>query len=87
MLMRVFDESNGIWKVVWVHPPSGTLNTYTGSFSDDGGVVLHNDPDGVPTRWVFSDVTRTTFLWEGFTKDTPDSDWRMDQRMTGQRTA
>ena len=50
-------------------------------------VAVLGSGSGSPTRWVFSDVTRTTFLWEGFTKDTPDSDWRMDQRMTGQRTA
>lgn len=86
VLIRVFDESAGLWKVVWVHPRSGTLNTYSGSFSDDGGVVLHNEPHGHPTRWVFSDVTDDSFLWEGFTKDTPDGDWRMDQRMTGRRT-
>ena len=86
--MRVFDESHDLWKVVWVHPRSGTLNKYTGSFSDDGGVVLHNDPhEGDPTRWVFSDVTDNMFMWEGFTKDTPDGAWRMNKRMTAQRTA
>jgi len=87
-LMRVFDRSQDLWKVVWVFPQTGTLYKLTGSFSDDGGVVLHGDAhDGDPTRWVFSDVSQNTFLWEGFTKDTPDSEWRLEQRMTAQRTA
>jgi hypothetical protein len=87
-LVRVFDQSQDLWKVVWVAPQFGTVYKLTGSFSDDGGVVLHGDPhDGEPTRWVFSDVTPNTFLWEGFVKDAPDSDWRLEQRMTAQRTA
>ena len=87
VLIRVFDESQDLWKVVWTHPPSGTLNTYTGRFSDDGGVVLRNTSDGEPTRWVFSEVTDDSFHWEGLTRDTPDGDWRMDQLMTGRRKA
>ena len=87
VLIRVFDESADMWRVVWAHPRSASLNTYHGTFSDDGGVVLRNDPHGEPTKWIFSEVTHDSFLWEGFTKDSPDSDWRMDQRMKGIRTA
>lgn len=86
--LRVFDTSQDLWKIVWVAPQFGVVYKLTGSFSEDGSVALHGDPDeGDPTRWVFSDITANTFLWEGFTKDAPDSDWRLEQRMTAQRTA
>ena len=85
--LRVFDVSAQIWKIVWVAPQTGTVYKLSGSFYDDGGVVLHGDPhDGEPTRWVFSEVTPGAFLWEGFVKDGPDSGWRLIQRMAAHRT-
>lgn len=87
-LLRVFDDASGRWKVVWVAPQFGMVYKLTGSVSEDGGVVLYSDPgEAVPSKWVFSDVTDDTFLWEGFTKDAPDGEWRLEQRMTAQRTA
>ncbi|MGB7859713.1 MAG: hypothetical protein WBM90_04390 [Acidimicrobiia bacterium] len=86
--LRVLDESDNVWRVVWVAPQTGTVFKLSGAFSDDGGVVLVGDPhDGEPTKWVFSGVTPETFLWEGYVKDDQDSDWRLIQRMTAQRTA
>lgn len=87
--LRVFDPSRDSWKIVWVAPQFAMVYKLTGSFSEDGSVTLHGDADEDvdPTKWVFSNVTPDTFLWEGFTKDTPDGDWRMDQRMTAHRTA
>ena len=87
-LVRVYDPSEDLWKVVWVAPQFGMAYKLTGSFSDDGGVVLYGDQGELePAKWVFSDVTEDTFLWEGFTKDTPDTEWRLEQRMTARRTA
>ncbi len=86
--LRVFDESSEMWKVVWVAPQSGTIYKLSGSFSDDGEVVLHGDPhDGEPTRWVFSAMTDERFRWDGFVKDEPEGDWRLIQRMLARRTA
>ncbi len=85
--LRVLDESQEIWRVVWVAPQAGTIYKLSGTFTDEGVVVLHGDPnDGEPTRWVFSDVTENGFLWEGWVKDASDSDWRLLQRMTARRT-
>ena len=58
----------------------------TGVFSEDEAVVLNGDPnDGEPTKWIFSQVTDDSFLWEGFVQDDPSSEWRLIQRMTARR--
>ena len=87
-LVRVCDPSENLWRVVWVAPHFGMVYKLTGSFSDDRGVVLYGDPhESEPSKWVFSDVAEDSFLWEGFIKDTPDSEWPPEQRMTARRTA
>lgn len=87
-LLRVFDASQGRWKVVWIAPQHSIVYKLTGSFTNDGGVVLLSDPgEDEPSKWVFSEVTDDTFLWEGFTMDAPDNEWRLEQRMTARRTS
>jgi len=77
-----------MWKVVWVAPQHGIVYKLSGSFNDEGSVVLLSDSgEKNPSKWVFSDVTENSFLWQGFTKDTPDGEWRLEQRMTARRTA
>lgn len=86
--IRAYDTSEDLWKVVWVAPQFGIVYKLTGSVTEEGGVVLHSDPgETIPSKWVFSSVTDNTFLWEGFTKDAPDGEWRLEQRMTARRTA
>lgn len=86
-LLRVYDASQDMWKVVWVAPQYGIVYKLTGHFTEDGGVVLLSESgEEDPSKWVFSDVTDDTFLWEGFTKDTPEGGWRLEQRMTARRT-
>lgn len=87
-LMRIYDSSQDLWKVVWVAPLYGIVYKLSGSFTEDGGVVLLSDAgEDNPSKWVFSEVTENAFLWEGFTKGALDDEWRLEQRMTARRTA
>lgn len=85
--LRVFDHGDAIWRVVWVAPQSGTIYKLSGRFTDDGTITLNGDPhDGEPTRWVFSDITATSFTWDGFVKEPGGGDWRLVQSMTATRS-
>lgn len=84
--LRILDVSAEEWKIVWVAPHTGTVYKLSGSFSEDGGIELHGDPhDGEATKWIFAEVTRDAFLWEGFVKDDRERDWRLIQRMVAHR--
>ena len=63
--VRFYDYDAELWRVVWINPASGTMYKLAGVQIEDE-IVLDGDPhDGEPTKWIFSQITNTSFLWRG----------------------
>lgn len=83
--LRFYDHEAGIWRVVWVNPSTGTMYKLTGGQNKDG-ILLEGDPnDGEPTRWIFSRITASSFLWRGFVSDNNGTTWQLIQEMRARR--
>jgi hypothetical protein len=63
--LRVYDPKTDAWRIIWVDPPTGHFQVMTGRGQGDGIVLEGKDPDGVPIRWIFSQITPESFRWRG----------------------
>jgi hypothetical protein len=60
--LRFWDESVGAYRSTWHGPLRGWVIPFTARPTDDG-LVLEGERDGARLRWVFSDLTETSFRW------------------------
>ena len=73
--VRWFDREQGLWRIVWVNPVSGALNTLAGKREGDR-IVLLGKQDGSSTRWSFNEIRPDSFTWRGETCQ-EDGRWRL----------
>jgi signal transduction histidine kinase len=78
--VRHYDAETDTWCVVWLGAVTGTLITITARDIDDEIILEGSDVDGSPLRWLFSEITPTSFHWRGFIADRPGR-WRLEQEM------
>lgn len=83
--LRFYDSDAGTWRVVWINPLTGTIYKLTGGRIEDE-IVLNGDPnDGEPTKWIFSEITGSSFLWRGLVSTYNRETWRLIQEMRARR--
>jgi hypothetical protein len=83
--VRLYDPADDVWHVVWFGP-GGKTPTLTGRPGADGDIVQEGSrPDGRPIRWLFTEVTGTSFRWRGHISDDGGATWRLDQEMVARR--
>ncbi|MCI0685679.1 MAG: hypothetical protein L0Y54_00360 [Sporichthyaceae bacterium] len=82
--MRLLDPATETWTVVWF-PPSGQVCTLVGRRVPDGIYQEGTQTDGCTIKWIFTEITPDSFHWQGYVKDTDESDWRLEQEMHGHR--
>jgi hypothetical protein len=73
--LRYFDRTEDLWRIVWVNPVSGALNTLQGR-RDANRITLEGVEDGAPIRWSFEDIEADSFTWRGEQK-TKAGAWRL----------
>jgi len=60
--VRFFDPAIGAWRSTWHGPARGWVIPFVGRECDEG-IELSGRRDHVDLRWVFSEITPTSFLW------------------------
>jgi hypothetical protein len=85
--VRLYDPAAGVWHIVWFSP-AGTTSALTGRAGEHGDIVQEGTgPDGRPIRWLFTEVTDTSFRWLGYVSDDKGETWRFEQEMLADRQA
>ena len=83
--LRFFDKDARTWRVVWINPSSGTMYKLAGGKIGDD-IVLVGDPyDGEPTKWIFSEISASFFLWRGLVLKDNEKTWQLIQEMRARR--
>jgi hypothetical protein len=82
--IRFFDTALKQWRVVFVNPQFDYMVTMQGGREGDRIVLRGVDPDGLPMRWTFSELTPTSFHWQGEKSHDGGKSWKLeeDHRMT-----
>lgn len=83
--VRVYDPRISAWRLSWFGPVGGNYCTLVGR--PDGDTILQEgtQTDGRPIRWIFSDISSTSFHWQGFVSDDGGTTWRLEQEMRARR--
>jgi uncharacterized protein len=74
--VRWFDQKLKQWRIVWVNPVSGAVNSLTGKREGDR-MVLEGEEDGHAIRWTFNDIQPASFVWRGESRH-HDGSWKLE---------
>lgn len=77
--LRVFDPAIEAWRVIWHNPVTGVRNDLIGRRIGDDIVQTgwHRD---CAIKWVFTDITRQSFIWHGYELEPDGTTWRLVTR-------
>lgn len=83
--MRLYDPEADRWHVVWFSPYGRTV-TLVGRAGDNGDIVQEGQRlDGSAVRWLFTEVTETSFRWLGHVSIDGGETWELEQEMLARR--
>ena len=86
--VRVYDREIGAWRVTWFNPVTGARNDLVGRRQGADIIQEGQDgigPDGRKIRWLFTDITPTSFRWRGESLEPDGKTWRLEAEFQAQR--
>lgn len=83
--MRVYDPRIDAWHVTWFAPVRGDAVHLTARAAGDEIVLEGRDDDGDLNRWVFSEITPSTFRWTGYVSKDGGDTWFLVEEMRARR--
>ena len=85
--LRVWDATLKAWRVTWIRPLTGARVDLVGRWSGKDVVQVGVLPNGAPTRWIFSEITRDRFRWTGETLQADGHTWKIEGEFLAKRMA
>ncbi|MHB6904944.1 hypothetical protein [Streptomyces sp. DB-54] len=82
---HMYDVTTGLWQITWISPKLPSYFSQVGRPDGAGGMIQEGtDSQGRRSRWTFTDVTPTSFHWQGFSA-APDGEFELFQEMHATR--
>jgi hypothetical protein len=85
--LRVWDPTIGAWRIAWRNPAGRHYEDQIGRRIGDDVVQLGTRPDGVTTRWMFTEITREAFHWLGESLNPDGKTWTLEGEFRAKRTS
>jgi hypothetical protein len=82
--VRTFDPRTRTWQVTWFNPVTGAFNVLQTRMEGARIVQEGTLSDGRRIRWIFQEITDTTFHWTGESQQ-PGGSWRLEAEFYGRR--
>jgi hypothetical protein len=82
---RVWDPALQAWRILWVNPISGHQEHQIGRKIGDEIIQIGARPNGVPTRWRFTEITADTFHWLGEVLEPDGKTWKLEGEFRARR--
>jgi hypothetical protein len=83
--IRFYDPRRNLWLVTWSGPVGGARRTFIARRSGDEIVLEGRTDDGLPLRWVFSEIEPDSFRWRSISSGDGGETWRMCEEMRVRR--
>lgn len=83
--VREFDSVEKKWYVSWFGVTTNTHVNLEGELINNEIVLLGKDIDGSKIKWIFKNITKNNFVWEGYISNGQSENWMVDQRMFAKR--
>jgi hypothetical protein len=75
--LRIYDQKLDAWRVFWFNPVTQARAELIGrQIGND--LVQQGANDDVFTRWLFTDITRNSFVWRGEFSNDGGKTWQLD---------
>lgn len=86
--IRFYDPKIDSWRSTWISPDQGVVKAFIGRKVGEEIVLdLVNHEEGSLQRWIFSEITPTTFRWRGEESRDSGKTWTMYEKMRIKRKA
>ncbi len=85
--IRFYDPILNGWRCTWISPTQSTVRTFL-ALKIGGEIVLEpTDKTAVAERWIFSEITPTSFRWRAVESTDTETvkTWRMTEEMRMKR--
>jgi len=82
--VRTFNPRTRTWQVTWLNPVTGAFDVLQTRMDGQRIVQEGTLGNGRQQRWIFQEITATTFHWTGEVQ-LPDGSWRLEAEFFGRR--
>ncbi len=83
--LRVYDPGIDAWQIQWTDPVTRNFLHMIGRGQGDDIVQLGTGPDRTLIRWIFCDITPTSFRWRGESSAGQTAPWRLNVEFAARR--
>jgi hypothetical protein len=83
--VRFYDPDRDSWLVTWSGPIGGARRTFVARPSGDEIVLEGRTEDGLPMRWIFTEIEVDSFSWRSSSSDDGGKTWRLREEMRVRR--
>lgn len=83
--LREWDPAIRAWRITWVNPVRGHREQQIGRRIGADIVQVGARPDGTPTRWRYTEITRDSFRWLGEALMPDGQTWRLEGEFRARR--
>jgi hypothetical protein len=79
--LRYYDPRIDGWHVVWFSPVQGAIKTLTGRKVGDEIVLERATDEGYLVKWIFSEITPSSFRWHSEESRNSGKTWSLREEM------
>ncbi len=83
--LRIWDPSIQAWRITWINPLGGLRDELIGRRVGDDIVQLGSHSNGVPIRWIFTDIAANSFHWIGEALEPDAKRWKLEGEFRARR--
>ena len=83
--LRFFDPTIQAWRSTWIGPVRHLVRPFIARQVEDEIILEGSFKPGGLTRWIFSDITPTSFQWRNMESSDEGATWTIVQKMVGRR--
>jgi hypothetical protein len=83
--LRFYDPDLGAWRSTWIGPEKRAVLPFVGRQVDDEIILEGTFEDDLLTRWIFSDITPSSFRWRAVDSSDGGTTWTLLQEMSASR--
>jgi hypothetical protein len=83
--LRVWDPGLGAWRITYINPVTNQRDELIGRRSGNDISQIGTHSNGVPIRWMFTDITPNSFHWTGEALQPDGKTWKLEGEFLAKR--
>jgi hypothetical protein len=84
--VRFYDSKIDAWRCIWIAPKHASIQNFVARKVGEEIVLEGRTSDGYPERWIYSEITPTSFGWHAVESHDDQKTWMLTEEMRVQRT-